>query len=395
LIRFTELLHGKGVVSEVIKHRTQPPHLQPSKFLAFTETRRPLVFWNMTNECNLSCSHCYLSAGPSARRQGELSLDEAKAFIDDLSQIPVPLLMFSGGEPLVREDFWEIASYARRRGLKTALSTNGTLITEKAAERIKSLGIEYVGISLDGASEKTHDAMRGQPGSFQKAVQALRNCIRVGLKCGVRVTVTQFNFHELPSLIDLSARLEVPRFCLYWLVPSGRGKVNFTRRELERSQTAWVLDVLYRKAKELGPSRMEILSVDAPQDAVYLLNRMREENSPEYEGAVRLLQFMGDACSAGDRVANVDAVGDVYPCQFAQLRELRIGNVKEKSFSQLWNESDSPVLSAFRSKTKNLKGKCGLCPYKELCGGGCRVRAYVKYGDLQAEDPSCLYDGVH
>ena len=394
MIRITEFIHGKGTISKVIKHKDTPPHLTPSNLLAFTETRRPLVFWNITNKCNLSCAHCYINAGPSAQKADELSVEEAKALIDDLANMEIPLLMFSGGEPLVREDFWEMASYARFKGLKVALSTNGTLITRSVAKKIKDFGIEYVGVSLDGANEETHDAIRKQPGSFKKSIQALKNCVELDLKCGIRFTVMKQNYHEIPDLINISARLNIPRFCVYWLVPSGRGKSLFVERGIEHKEVMLVLDFLYRRASELDPERMEILTVDAPQDGVYVLNRLKQKNSPEYENALKLMQLMGDACSAGNRIANIDSAGNIYPCQFAQIEELRIGNVRKQGFSEVWNDSSNPILSAFRNKTEKLKGRCGKCTYKELCGGGCRIRAYVQSGDLWAEDPLCFYDSI-
>jgi len=392
LIGFTKLIHGGGTVSEAIKYREAAPHLVPSEFIRFTETRRPVVFWNTTSECNLSCIHCYISAGPSKRRRDELSLKEVKEFIDDLSGMNIPLLMFTGGEPLVRKDFWELASYASLKGLKTAISTNGTLITKNVAKKIKNHGIEYAGISLDGANEKTHDNFRNQPGSFRRAVQGLKNCIETGLKCGVRITATKYNYREIPDLIDLSIQLKIPRFCLYWLVPSGRGVKLFADNNLGHDEVVQTLATLYRKTRAMDPERIEILSVDAPQDGVYILNQLKKEDTAKYEEALKLLEFTGGPCSAADRLGNVDPTGNVYACQFAQLPELRVGNVREKPFSEIWNDSKNPVLSMFRGKVKKLKGKCGKCNYKKLCGGGCRIRAYAQYSDFWAEDPFCPYN---
>lgn len=389
MIRITQLVHGKGTVSDAIKYRKSSPHEVPSKLLAFTQTRRPLVFWNTTNQCNLSCVHCYINAGPDRQKKDELSLNEAKIFIDNLGEMRIPLLMFSGGEPLVRKDFWKLATHARSMGLKLALSSNGTLITKAVAKKIKKAEFEYVGISLDGAKEETHDAIRGQSGSFSKSVTALKNCVDIGLKCGIRVTATKDNYHEISDLLNLLTHLDVPRFCLYWLVPSGRGKGLFADKNLNIHQITRILDILYVKAKELDLEKTEILTVDAPQDGIYVLNRLKEENSPEYDDALKLLQFTGDSCSAGDRIANVDASGNVYVCQFAQLAELKVGNVKQQSFSEIWKDDANPILSAFRNKAKNLKGKCSKCTYKHLCGGGCRIRAYFQYNDVWAEDPLC------
>jgi len=390
MIRITQLVHGKGTVSEALKHRKKPPDQVPSRLLAFAETRRPVIFWNITNKCNLACAHCYISARPELNGRDELSLEEAKAFIADLAEMKVPLLLFTGGEPLVRKDFWELAEYATEKGLKTALSTNGTLITKEVASKIKARGVEYVGVSLDGAKEETHDAIRNQPGCFKRAVQALRNCAEIGLKAGIRITITRANYQEIEDLLDLSLELKVPRFCVYWLVPSGRGREIYNL-QLEPKDVTRIFDQLYRRARELNPAKMEILTVDAPQDGVYLLNKLKEDNSQEYENALKLLQYTGDSCSAGDRVANVDPAGNVYPCQFAQLEEFKIGNIRERKFSELWNDSENPVLAAFREKTKFLKGKCGTCVYKDLCGGGCRIRAYAQYDDIWAEDPLCSF----
>lgn len=390
MIRITQLIHGKGTVSEALKHRKKPPHQVPSRLLAFAETRRPVVFWNITNKCNLACAHCYINARPELDGRNELSLEEAKAFIADLAEMRIALLLFTGGEPLVRKDFWELADYATEKGLKTVLSTNGTLITKEVAARIKACGIEYVGVSLDGAKAETHDAIRNQPGCFKKAVQALKNCAAVGLKSGIRVTITRDNYREIADLIDLSLDLKVPRFCVYWLVPSGRGKEIY-ERQLAPHETSRIFDLLYQRAKDMDPVKMEFLTVDAPQDGIYLLNKLREDDLEGYENAVKLLQFTGDSCSAGDRVANVDPVGNVYPCQFAQLEEFKVGNVRERKFSELWNDPENPILTAFREKTHFLKGKCASCVYKELCGGGCRIRAYAEHGDIWAEDPLCPF----
>ncbi len=174
MIRITQLIHGKGTVSEVLKDRKKPLHQVPSRLLAFAETRRPVVFWNITNKCNLSCKHCYINARPELDGRDELSLEEAKAFIADLAEMKIPLLLFTGGEPLVRKDFWELADYATAKGLKTALSTNGTLITKEVAAKIKARGIEYVGVSLDSAKEETHDAIRNQPGCFALSARCKR-----------------------------------------------------------------------------------------------------------------------------------------------------------------------------------------------------------------------------
>jgi MoaA/NifB/PqqE/SkfB family radical SAM enzyme len=366
MIRLTRLLHGTGTVSQAIKHRKDAPRDVPSGMLAFTETRRPVIFWNITNKCNLTCDHCYISAGPDKERAGELSTEEAKAFIDDVSEMGVPLLLFTGGEPLVRNDFWELAAHAKTKKLRAVISTNGTLITKNIAKRLKDSGISYVGISIDGADSETHDAIRNQRGSFAKAIQALKNCVELDLKCGIRITASKDNVEEIPNLLDLCLELGVPRFCLYWLVPSGRGKGMYDDKQLNREEILKTLDFLFEKAKTLDPRLIEILTVDAPQDGIYLLKKMKEENHPEYENAYKLLSFTGDSCSAGDRAANVDPVGNIYACQFAQRPELVVGNVRDHKFSEIWNNSDSEILTKFRAKKEELKGITPLVRQKNM-----------------------------
>ncbi len=392
MIRITRLLHGTGTVSQAIKHRKDAPRDVPSGMLAFTDTRRPVIFWNITNKCNLTCDHCYISAGPDKERAGELSTEEAKAFIDDISGMGVPLLLFTGGEPLVRNDFWELAAHAKAKKIRAVISTNGTLITKDVAKRLKDSGISYVGISIDGADPETHDAIRNQRGSFAKAIQALKNCVEIDLKCGIRITASKDNVAEIPKLLDLCLELGVPRFCLYWLVPSGRGKDMYDDKQLSREEILETLDFLYENAKTLDPSLIEILTVDAPQDGIYLLKKMKEENHQEYENAYKLLSFKGDSCSAGDRAANVDPVGYIYACQFAQRPELAVGNVRDRKFSEIWNNPDNAILTKFRAKKEELKGICGDCINKDICGGGCRIRALNQHGDIWAEDSMCPCD---
>ncbi len=394
MIRITQLLNGTGTVNTALKYRHAEPSDVPRPVLAFTETRRPVVFWNMTRKCNLTCTHCYINAGPGAidtSSKGELSTEEAKTFITDLATIKVPLLMFSGGEPLMRPDFWELAEFAQDKALTTAMSTNGTLITPKIADKIKESGIEYVGVSLDGANSATHDAIRNQPGCFDKSVKALEYCNDAGVKTGVRITVTKDNIRDVDSLIDLAHSLKVPRFCVYWLVPSGRGGGIYDK-QITVDEASGVFDTLARKAEELKDEGIEFLTVDAPQDGIRLLNKMKESGNIEFENALSLLRCTGDSCSAGDRVANVDPSGSVYPCQFMQREKFRIGNIREQKFSSIWSDANNPVLGKFRQKKSLLTGKCGSCEHKEICGGGCRIRAYAHYGDLWADDPLCPYN---
>lgn len=387
--RITQCLHGRGTVSGVMRHRHKPQTDVPSTYLAFSGMYRPVVFWNLTDRCNLSCTHCYNRSGPGRETAGELTTGEAVQVIDDLAGMGVPLILFSGGEPLLREDIWDLARHARDRGLKMALSTNGTLITPGVAGRIRECGIEYAGISLDGATAETHDRFRNLPGAFEQTVAAFAACHEAGLRCGVRVTLTRENHRELEAIINLALTLGASRFCLYWLVPAGRGIDSYSRLQLGQSEVTEALTLLYRKAKQTDSASMEFLTVDAPQDCIHLLESMEQDRSEDLADARELLASLKGGCSAGTRVANIDARGNVFPCQFARSPEFLVGNIRDRPFSGLWADTANPVLARFRDKLARFGSRCGACRYRELCGGGCRVRAHAAGGDFLAEDPFC------
>jgi radical SAM protein with 4Fe4S-binding SPASM domain len=360
----------------------------PGRYLAYAREYRPVIFWNLTDRCNLNCIHCYSRSGPGNNGDGELSTDEAISLIDDLAGMGAPLILFTGGEPLLREDIWELAAYAKKMGIMTALSTNGTLITSGVAEKIKASGIGYAGISLDGASAATHNRFRGSPDAFSRTIAAFGHCRDAGLKTGVRVTLTQENYSELPALIDLAEEIGASRFCLYWLVPTGRGLEAYNRIQLSGREASAALTLLYERAKVTDA--MEFLTVDAPQDAIHLLESMRRDHADDLAEAEKLISSLNGGCSAGTKVANIDPRGDVYPCQFARSEELLVGNIREQPFQDIWNADDNPVLTLFRTKPPLLSGRCGDCSHKALCGGGCRIRALRISGDIHADDPFCF-----
>lgn len=383
MIRFTQCLHGCGTVSHALRSggdRTT---------LAYASPYRPIIFWNLTRTCNLSCDHCYISAGPEPSQGEELGTAAAFAVVDDLARAGVPLILLSGGEPLLRPDLMAIAARARDCGIATALSTNGTLIDVAVARQLMDAGVAYAGVSLDGATAAAHDRIRGRAGAFDRAVAGIRACSDAGLRSGIRVTLTRANVDELEPLLDLAVELGVDRFCLYWLVPSGRGAADHDNRQLAPATVDAVLDRLYARADAIGAGRMEVLTVDAPSDAVALLDRMVAAGAPSLDGARSLLALQGGSCSAGRRVANIDPAGNVYPCQFAQAEEFRLGRVPETPFEELWRDQENAVLAAFRTKEERLGGACAACPDRSVCGGGCRVRAYRATGDLYAPDPFC------
>jgi len=347
--------------------------------------RRPITVWNITRTCNLRCVHCY-SDSYAQKYPGELANAEAKAVLDDLAAFKVPAVLFSGGEPLVRPDLLDLIGYAVSKGLRITLSTNGTLIDETIAAKLKALNLTYVGISLDGIGA-TNDHFRGVNGAFERAVRGFRNCHAVGQKAGLRLTLTKRNCQDLHQIFDFIEAENIQRACFYHLVYSGRGNRS---DELTRDEIRGAMDVIL--ARTAGFHRRglnkEILTVDHHADNVYIYLKLRERD-PAY--AEKVYQWMkwngGGANSSGIGIANIDTQGNVHPDQFWQTATL--GNVRQRKFSEIWSDNSNPLLAGLRNRLPLLKGRCGACRYKEICGGSFRVRACQVHGDPWAEDPAC------
>lgn len=382
MIGCTKLLCGTATVSDVIKHSSREGQVPP-ELLQFSNQNRPLVVWNMTNRCNLRCRHCYISA-EDRQYHDELTTDEAKAFITDLANMRVPVLLFSGGEPLIRKDIFELGRMAADLGLRPVISSNGTLIDKDIARKIKEAGFQYVGISIDG-KPSTHDEFRNMPGAFAAALKGIHACLDEGVKTGIRFTVNRYNQADLPEILDIVEKEGIPRFCMYHLVYAGRG-AEMADMDTSVEETRQILDFLSERTVDLYQRgvQVEILTTDNHADGIYLLNRIRRQQPERVDEIVTLLEMHG-GCSAGTKFANVDPRGNVHPCQFWQ--DYTVGNVREKPFSEIWN-SDDELMVMLREKDKHVKGRCGACTYKSLCGG-CRIRARAVYGDLWAEDPAC------
>ncbi|MDH7498190.1 MAG: radical SAM protein [Syntrophomonadaceae bacterium] len=381
MIGFTKLLCGTATVSEAVKFRGRVD--APPQLLQFSDDSRPLVVWNVTNRCNLRCQHCYIEAEDRAYG-GELTTQEARAFMADLAAMKVPVLLFSGGEPLVRKDVIALGAEAAELGLRPVLSSNGTLIDDAVAARLREAGFQYVGISIDGAPA-THDRFRNQPGSFARALEGIRACLRQGLKTGVRFTVNRANQQDLPEILELVARENIPRFCMYHLVYAGRGQ-EMVELDTSLEEKRAVLELLVEQTLALHERgvEVEVLTTDNHADGLYLSHYIRQ-HLPERAGEVEQLLQMHGGCSAGTKFANVDPRGNVHPCQFWQ--DYTLGNVREQPFSRIWT-SDDPLLVKLRRKADYVQGQCGACDFKRLCGG-CRIRARAVYGDIWAEDPAC------
>jgi radical SAM protein with 4Fe4S-binding SPASM domain len=347
--------------------------------------RKPIVVWNVTRTCNLRCVHCY-SDSFAQKYPGELTHEQGLANIDDLAAYKIPALLFSGGEPLVRPDTLDLMEYATKKGLRVTLSTNGTLIDEAAAARLKKIGTTYVGISLDGIGE-TNDLFRGKAGAFDGAVRGMRNCRAVGQKVGLRLTLTRRNCMDLHDIFDFIEAEDIQRACFYHLVYSGRGN---TADELQHAEVRRAMDIILERVRlyhERGIKK-EILTVDHHADNAYIYLKMREANPDRAEEVYKLMKWNGGgANSSGIGIANIDTQGNVHPDQFWQAATL--GSVKERPFSEIWSDNSIPLLAQLRDRLPLLKGRCGACRFQEICGGSFRVRALQVYGDPWAEDPAC------
>ncbi len=349
--------------------------------------RRPIVVWNITRACNLKCVHCYNDSGASKARN-ELSTDQAKVVLDDLAQFGVPSVLFSGGEPLMRPDLFELIGYAGQRGLRTVISTNGTLITADVAKNIKQRGVSYVGISLDGIGQ-INDAFRGVPGAFEKAVQGIKNCRDAGVRVGLRLTLTARNVQDLVGLFDFLEAEDIERACFYHLVPSGRGQI-IADEDLTHAQSREAIETILAKTKLFKESgrKTDILTVDNHVDGVYVYLKLLKEERGRAANVWKLLTWNGGGMySSGVGIGCIDFNGKVHPDQFWWHYDL--GDVHERRFSEIWTDSDEPLLKGLRNRRAYIKGRCRLCEFFEACGGSLRVRADLHFHDPWAPDPAC------
>ena len=347
--------------------------------------RRPIVVWNVTRTCNLRCVHCY-SDSHAQKYSGELTHEEAKRVIDDLVTFQVPAVLFSGGEPLVRPDLLELMEYAATSGLRVTLSTNGTLIDQPTAQRLHEIGLTYVGISLDGIGE-TNDLFRGKKGAFDDAVRGMRNCRAVSQKVGLRLTLTRRNCMDLHDIFNFIEAENIQRACFYHLVYSGRGNAA---DELTKAEVRRAMDIILERTRSFHERglKKEILTVDNHADNAYLYLKLGERQSARAEEVYQWMKWNGGgANSSGIGIANIDTQGNVHPDQFWQSATL--GNVKQRRFSEIWSDNSIPLLAGLRNRLPLLKGRCGQCRFKEICGGSFRVRAAQVYGDPWASDPAC------
>jgi len=345
----------------------------------------PVVIWNLTRTCNLLCVHCYTNS-TSKPFEGELTTAEVNATMDDLKKFRVPVLILSGGEPLLRPDIFDISRRAKSMGFYVGLSTNGTLIDSTNVATIAKIGYDYVGISLDGVG-KRHEDVRRIPGCFDKSLAAMRLCRDAGIKVGARFTLSERNAADFDDMLDLVHRERIDKFYLSHLNYSGRGKVHRkedahflnTRRIMNR-----VFDEAWRCAKEDIPREFVTGNNDA--DGPFLLAWVREkfpDRADHMQGKLR--QWGGN--STGVNISNIDNLGNVHPDSF--WWEYSLGNVRNRAFSEIWADVSEPLMAGLKARPRPLKGRCGACTHVDICNGNTRTRAFTTTKDPWAEDPGC------
>lgn len=384
MIGISKLYCGTVEPSDALRYGRQSGRL-PSHLLQFSADKKPVVVWNVTRRCNLKCIHCYAHAKDESFPD-ELSTVEGKLLLDDLAGFGCPVVLFSGGEPLMRPDLVELADYAVKKGMRAVISTNGTLITPLVAKELKTVGLSYVGISLDGM-EAVNDRFRGVSGAFRKALQGIEACKEAGIKVGLRFTMNRLNSLEIPSIFDLLEEREIPRVCFYHLVYAGRGS-RLMKEDLSHEETRRAVDLiidrtvdLHRRGKE-----KEVLTVDNHADGPYLYLRLVRAGNPRAGEVLELLK-MNEGNNSGRGIGCVSWDGSVHADQF--WRHHSFGNVRERPFSTIWTDLSDPLMKRLKNKKQYVTGRCSRCKWLDVCGGNFRVRAEAATGDLWAPDPAC------
>jgi radical SAM protein with 4Fe4S-binding SPASM domain len=379
-------------------------------------THKPrLIFWEVTKGCNLRCVHCRATA-TELSSINDLPKTKALNIIKQVSQLSLPIIVLSGGEPLFRSDIFELASYGRDCGLRVALATNGTLVTKAVAHKIVDAGVRRVSISLDGADAATHDAFRGIPGAFDQAVRGLRNLKELGMSVQINMTIARHNAHQLPSVLEMARRLGADALHTFLLVPVGCGLGIAEEQMVPADEYEEILNWFYDRAQEGG---IELKATCAP----HYFRVARQRRAAERRASSRAqstfsvsgteigptdltmpgstgidlhphprpvaghpdsMQAMTKGCLAGTGVAFISYQGEVFPCGYLPALA---GNLHQQSLAEIWE--NAPVFQQLRD-TGNLKGKCGYCEFRNVCMG-CRARAFAATGDFLDEEPFCVY----
>lgn len=382
MISFSKLLFDDEYTGDAYRYRAGAALARNG----VAEGQGPVVVWNSTRTCNLHCRHCYMDSD-AQRYAAELTTAEAKNFIADLAAFRVPALLFSGGEPLLREDFFELAEYAAGLGVRPTVSTNGTLISAEAAVQLKAVGVTYAGISLDGL-EQVNDEFRGRAGAFAAAMSGIRNCVAAGQRVGLRFTINRHNYQELDRIFDFIERENIDRVCFYHLVYSGRGK-KMTAEDITTAESRQAVETIIRRTRDFAARglKKEILTVDNHCDGIYLYLKLTAEGEAERAAAVKKYLLQNGGNRSGMAFAEVDPQGYVHPDQFTQHH--CFGNVKERRFGDIWCDTRNEIQRGLKDRKPLLKGRCRSCRFLGVCNGNFRTRAEAVTGDFWAADPAC------
>ena len=384
MIGISKLYCGTVEASDPIRYGRRSKSL-PAHLLQFSEDKKPVIVWNITSRCNLKCVHCYASAGGAKTK--ELSTKQGLNLISQLKDYGVPVILFSGGEPFMRQDLVRLVKAAADSGIRAVISSNGTLITKDMASRLADVGLSYIGVSLDGM-EDVNDRFRGVQGAFKKAMDGIQNAMASGIKVGLRFTMNKRNYTEIPGIFDLMEKEGIQRICFYHLVYTGRAR-DLMAEDLTHEETRKTLDLIMDRTREMIEKKslgVEVLTVDNHADGPYLYLRMVKEADPRASDVLELLKMNGGN-SSGLGIGSINWDGDVYPDQF--WRNHRLGNIIEKNFREIWEDRSNEFLMKLKDKKSYVKGRCQRCRWLDVCAGNFRARAEAATGDPWGEDPAC------
>jgi heme d1 biosynthesis radical SAM protein NirJ len=356
-------------------HRPKPPDTPTG----------PVVIWNLLRRCNLTCKHCYATSA-DIDFAGELTTAEIFSVMDELSEFHVPVLILSGGEPMLHPDILEIAARAKNKGFYVGLSSNGTLIDNTNIERLVELNLDYVGVSIDGM-RPTHDKFRRRDGAFDEAIRSIQLCQSHGIRIGLRFTLTQDNHRDLPQLLDLMRELDIDKFYLSHLNYAGRGNKNRTDDAQHNITRDAVTLLIEHCLEDINAKRKtEFVTGNNDADGVFLYQWVLQ-NMPEKSPQMKRILERWGGNSSGINIANIDNLGNVHPD--TMWWDYTLGNVRERPFADIWKDTSDPLMHGLKQHPRPLKGRCALCTHQKICGGNSRTRAWQLTGDPWTEDPGC------